>query len=346
MRGRTVKPCHSVNNLVTGVGQLFAGIVHYLVVIFQGLAELIYDKDELYEKYVLASYCTYNMPNRTNISSGSGLSGYSYSNITTLAETHTSYHGAKNAAASLVNFVAGEDYSWDNTMFYGAELEYIVEGTNDELGNQSSVFMALYVWRFLMNIGTVMSDGEVSLMASLAGSATAGVGSVLIYVLALFIEPLLDTILLVNGGNVYLLKDFVYCMPTGLYKYLEELESLTSLAEADKSIVDKSITKAATNAFSDFKDFKYEGFLEMGYEENLMLIMKLTVDKATLINRMQNIVSMEGITKYETDGGFALSNAYTSVYTDVEFTLNPMFNLDKLTESGLFTFHQTGYFTY
>ncbi len=338
--------CSALITFVEGIVDFITGILAFLADVLVGIAELIINMDELYEKFVLASYCTYNMPNRTNYKSGSGLSKYKYNNIYRLAESHTPSHGSDNAAVSLLTFIAGQDYSYDNTMFYGAELEYMVEGTSDEIGNQTSAFMAIYVWRFLMNIGSVMSSGEVQLQANLLGAASAGIGSVLVYILALFVEPLLDTILLVNGGDVFLLKDFVYCMPSGLYEYITQLNKLTSLSEADRSTITNKIKSTATHKFPDFADFENDGFLKMSYEENLMLVMMLTVDKDTLINRMQNIVSMEGITKYETDGGFALSNAYTSVYTDVAFTLNPMFNLDKLTESGLFTFHQTGYFTY
>ena len=33
---------------------------------------------------------------------------------------------------------------------------------------------------------------------------------------------------------------------------------------------------------------------------------------------------------------FNLDNAYTYIYSDVEYTLNPMFHLDELTQNGLF----------
>ena len=70
------------------------------------------------------------------------------------------------------------------------------------------------------------------------------------------------------------------------------------------------------------------------YTEHLFVLLILSVETDTLVQRMQNIVSMEGKAKYGTD--FQLDHAYTYIKGNVEYTLNPMFKIDTLTQQGLF----------
>lgn len=325
----------AVYKLVKGLAELIAGIVTFLTDIVAQVAELIelIANGEFGRYYLLAAYSTYNMPNRTSATSGSSLSGYSYSKIAALNGGISS----SSLVGSLMDYVKGESVTTDKATFYGAELEYLMAGTNDEIGNQAAVFMALYMERFVFNIYTIFKDCEVKLQAALAGPAAW-----VVYAVLLIFEPLIDTLLLVNGKNLYLVKDYVYLTPTGVYKLLEDLNDCASVTTQQKNQLKNSIQTFAETKFTDFAKWNYGGHYTMKYEEHCMVLLMLTVDKDTLLKRLQNIVQMESAAT----STFSLSQAYTAVYADVTFTLNPMLSLDTLTESGLFQFHQTGYFSY
>ncbi|MCD8086231.1 MAG: DUF5702 domain-containing protein [Clostridiales bacterium] len=326
-------------NLIKGLVELIAGIITFLadmIVQLVALVEMLASGD-LGRYYLLAAYSTYNLPNRTNATSGSSLSGYSYKKV---AQLNGDGIPSATIAGSLLSYASGESQSVSKSTFYGAELEYLLGGTNSEIGNQTAVFMALYIERFILNIGTVFSDGDVQLQASLAGPA-----SWVVYVVLMIAEPLVDTLLLVNGGNIYLIKNFVYMTPTGMYQMLQDLLSCADITTQQETQLRDNINKAANSKLLDYKDMSFDGIMKMKYEEHAMLLLMLTVDKDTLLKRLQNIVQMESAAYYS-GIGFALTQAYTTVYADVTFTLNPMLNLDTLTANGLFRFHQTGYFGY
>lgn len=80
-----------------------------------------------------------------------------------------------------------------------------------------------------------------------------------------------------------------------------------------------------------------KGIIDATYTEHLLLLMLLSVNQQTYMQRLQNIIQLEAAVKNESDFKFELSKAYTFINTDVAYTLNPMFNLDSLTGNGLFT---------
>ena len=58
----------------------------------------------------------------------------------------------------------------------------------------------------------------------------------------------------------------------------------------------------------------------------------------------KNLLTREGLKKYEDN--FKLDKTYTFVKADVDYTLNPMYKLDSLTEGGLFKKKVTRYIGY
>ena len=77
------------------------------------------------------------------------------------------------------------------------------------------------------------------------------------------------------------------------------------------------------------------GEFSMDYNENLMLLMVVSLDQTRYLERLQNVIQMEGLKKY--NNNFSLDKTYTVVKAEVGYTLNPMFNLDGLTQGGLYT---------
>ena len=62
------------------------------------------------------------------------------------------------------------------------------------------------------------------------------------------------------------------------------------------------------------------------------------------MKRLQNIRQLEG--NAANGSSFKLGNAYTYVKTDVNYQLNPMFNLEGLTDGDTFTGKTTKYVGY
>jgi hypothetical protein len=60
--------------------------------------------------------------------------------------------------------------------------------------------------------------------------------------------------------------------------------------------------------------------------------------------RLQNIIQLEG--KAFNGSGFKLKNAYTYVYSEVNYQLNPMFNIAGLTDGEKFKGKTTQYAGY
>lgn len=232
----------------------------------------------------------------------------------------------------------GTDYS-----FYGCELEYIIFGTNSEVGNQVMAFGALYIMRLLLDIIPIMLDEEVEAMAS-AAVAAAGVGEIVVYLIEIFCEPLVDTLLLVNSVDVPLIKSTIYLTPAGIPSLIEafisvsltkaEKEALISEAydaykvpEGDrKAITDQRASSPSKTGFAKWVG----GFLNMNYRDHLFiyLILLTATDPLTIYNRIANVVLMEETQYYKnvygSDFEFSLDRAYTFVETSTTVSFNPI----------------------
>jgi len=80
-----------------------------------------------------------------------------------------------------------------------------------------------------------------------------------------------------------------------------------------------------------------KGMFDASYTEHMLLLMMLSISQQTFLQRLQNLIQMETAVKNQSDYAFDLDKAYTYIYSDVEYTLNPMLKLDSLTNNGLFT---------
>ena len=274
--------------------------------------------NEMYNNLLLYGYGVYNLPNRVSIDGGKTLYGYSYSEVFSLAGgTYSkSLTGALSNIGNISSNVNGSD-----TMFKGAEGEYLVIGSNNEIQNQVGTFFNLYMLRFLLDIIPVFKDAQLTSI-----SAAAGPLAWLVKVAAAIVEPMIDSILLVNGRKVYLIKKSIWLSYTGVSSLVQELLSCSGISSAFTDKI-KDTIKAADGVA------KMKGKLNMDYNEHLMILMAMSVDQTRYLQRLQNVIQMEGLKKY--NNSFSLDKSYTMIKAEVDYTLNPMFNVG-LTNGGYF----------
>ena len=186
--------------------------------------------DNFYEKMIISGYMRHNLPSRTDAGAvgeggmvsldGTGLmTGFEFNDIPRPAadgEDGSAYSGSLEKLKGVFKFLKtgnGED-----SMFRGAELEYINAGTKSEIVNQTITFFDLYFLRMILDIFSIFTDPEVN---TIAGSAT--IGAPIVYILYILIEPLCDTLLLVNKTSVPLIRADCWLSPTGVPKLMKAL---------------------------------------------------------------------------------------------------------------------------
>lgn len=315
------------------LAEFIEAVVGFIVDLIEQVINFVASAEESYNNALLAAYAAYNLPNRVTVRKmGKTLSGYMFSNVNSLAGGLKS----SNLSGSLANYSSGGDVSVSNDMFYGAELEYMAAGGTSEIGNQTSVFLGLYLMRILPDALTVMNNKEVELTA-----AFASIAAPIVYAVFIIAEPLIDVLLLVNGVNVYFFKDFVYLVPSGWSTLLSDFTKATNMPAAAKDNIKELFKDDIGTVYGTTTK---TGLFNMDYTEQTMILLMMTVKQDDYLKRLQNLIQMECRKKYGEN--YRLDKAYTYLYCDVECTLNPMFNLDTLTKNGLFRFHQMEYSGY
>ena len=320
-------------NIIKALGavvKLLKAIVEFLVAIVSWVGETLFNllsyiasgPKEWYNGLLLYGYGAYNFPNRTNYNSGKTVSGYSYDKIYQLA-------GGQNRAATITGTLSDlasfGNASGSDGMFKGAQSEYLLVGSTSELQNQSVTFFNLYLLRLVLDIIPIMKNAEVSSIAALAGP-----GAWVVKLAIILAEPMLDTIILVNGGKEFLIKQTVYLSYSGLVILQNDLVGITAISS---NLQDK--LKDTIEAHNGTPTEK--GFLDASYTEHMLILLLLGVDQQTFMQRVQNLVQTEAAEHYKSEFTFDLDKAYTYIDSQVTYTLNPMFKIDSLTKNGLFT---------
>ncbi len=324
---------------IKGLVKLMKSIAEFFIAILAWVGETVMNlfvfatmgPKEWYNSILLYGYGAYNLPNRTNYNSGNTISGFSYDEIYQLA-------GGRNQeptlTGSLDKLSTIGNTAGSARMFKGAEAEYVIVGSPSELMNQSTVFFNLYLIRLALDIGPVLRNAEVSSIAALAGP-----GAWVVKLAIIIAEPMLDLIILVNGGKTHLIKKTVYLSYSGMVILQQELVGVSGIAEnLQEKLKDTIVAKNG--------DPEKKGLFEASYTEHLMILMLLKVNQETFIQRVQNLIQMETAEKNKGSCAFDLDRAYTYLYTDAQYTLNPMFNIDSLTSGGLFTATSSQYSGY
>lgn len=310
----------ALSEVLTEVVAFFTAAITWIVEAFVNIGTMAASGlNEIYNNMLLYGYGVYNLPNRVSIDGGKTLYGYSYSKVFSMAGgTYTrTLTGAFSEFQNISNNASGSD-----TLFKGAEGEYLLIGSNNEIQNQAGTFIELYMFRMLLNIAPVLKNKELNIIA-----AAAGPMSWVVKLVGVIVEPMIDTILLVNGRKVYMGKESIWLSFTGANCLTQELLSCSNVSSAVVDLI--------KNTMKDHEGLaKMQGDFESDYNENLMLLMVLSIDQTTYLERVQNLIQMEGVKKY--DNNFSLDKTYTMVKTEVDYTLNPMFNLKGLTNGGYY----------
>lgn len=351
----------SLINLITEIGNLVKMLFDNIIGLFT------------YENWWMSTYCAYNLPCRTDYSKSSQsvsmktLTGYSVTKES-LDETRQSWSvpifGGITALIDTISTWAGNS-SGKDLAFSGAEVEYIMFGSNSEAANQLYAFCLLYIIRVLCSISAISANVEVQ---ALAAATTLGYPVVmgLYYVL----EPLVQTVLLANGSAQSLIPTTVYLAPSGIPSLIEELVNFCNLSEATSESITKGIEDAVVEAekkdeytkkMGDHKisttkkpttqkpgeklasDYK-KSLLKFEYRDYCFVIIMLLVSNDERYDRLMNLIQMECTNYYVNQKAtyiFDLKKAYTFLDVDVNATVNQM--LPTLIESSKFTVNREHY---
>ncbi|MBR1529594.1 MAG: hypothetical protein IJ642_09900 [Oscillospiraceae bacterium] len=241
--------------------------------------------------------------------------------------------------------------------FYGAEAEYMLLGSNSELINQIYAFILTYMVRFLIDIPAVAFNSEVAEIADAAGAATFGIGTVIVYALELFLEPLVDTLILVNRGTVPLYETTIFLTPSGAPKLFGKLVQAVKLTDTQKKEMQNNLKKAYKKDVSDKVDLSKEtadkgttsggGFdftkliPEIDYRQQCMILTILTVSNDELLKRLGNIIQLETAYHYKDDCTFELSKSYTFLETSADVKIGQI--APSLTDQSIFEVNRTLY---
>lgn len=272
----------------------------------------------VYEKLLLAGYIGYNIPNRTTYT-GKGLTGASY---------------------NLPQALDGSG----SVAFYGAEAEYIIMGDSSEITNQTLLFHIIYIIRLIINLPVVLANPEVQSIAAAAGAATFGIGTFVVYVVYCLAEPLMDTLILVNSGELPIFKTKAYLTPSGVVDLVGAFFKLKlsddQKNEAYREVVgvmsglgrDSEFAGSYADAVSAFgsggESTLLKGF-KIDYTQILIIIM-LFINTESMLKRLGDVIQMEA--NYNSTGGidayqFDLSNSYTYLRASGKFSTNEFITL-------------------
>lgn len=309
-------------DLLTAIGDLLQSIFDITASAVQSIIELgesvvSGDVRGLYEKFLISGYMRHNLPCRLNydnelsydadgnristVLEGTGLTNFSYNDI----PRGTTLDGG------------------GDTMFKGAELEYIRAGTRSETANQTICFFDLYFLRLLLDLPSVFMNSEVRSTA-----IAANVASWVVYILYVVAEPFLDTVLLVNGTNVPLLRGSeCWLTVSGIDGLVSRLADAT-LGEELKSFV----SSHGESGDGDDEESDEEG---LNYQTHMLILLLVYVDSDTQISRLQDLIELETAEYYRQQGkSFSMSKTYTAVEIKANATFNPFFDLGTFTGGG------------
>lgn len=293
------------------------------------------------EKILLTGYLAYMTSNRTTYTS-TNLSGNSF-NSRKQATTNSGGIGIDliDGFAQLLSMASDGGAGNTRNCFVGAETEYLINGSMNEIANQSAVFVYIYAIRLICNIPTVLTDPEV---AEIAAAST--IAAPVIYILYILVEPLSDCILLVNDGQIDFIKTTPNLVVSGLGDYISSIASL-KLNTATITVANENLLKALgdneeyakkhTEVYeTDWgsqtggkKNFK--ALFEFDYTTYLILMLTFT-STDTLVSRFSDIVEMEAIENAQNNvvnatGTFNLNYSYTYVRAKAKFSTNQFLSL-------------------
>lgn len=329
--GDWIKLLSAVADLFTAFRDAITALTTKIEEMFSKMEQVIgyfSGEGDLYDLMLIASYMTYMLPNRTckltGTMQGSALTGYPYASIP-FPDAATSGLLPETGLQGLVDFFGELTNGGSDDMFRGAELEYIMKGTQSEVINQVLTFFDVYFIRMILDIVPILLDPNVATMA-----ATFNIASWVIYILVILGEPLCDTVLLVNGISVPIIKKSSYMTPVGLV----ELAKLLAENSPIMSSLGSFGEVATEGTFSQPSDL-----LSINYRTYCLIILLFTATEEDMLKRFADIVQLEGTRYYQNNGGltFDINKTYTSLQTASTVTFDSLFGFIDLTDTSVFT---------
>lgn len=352
---KLLKMLEDLKAIAQSAKDLFEDMVNVVEDFLTNIAELVN-----YEKWYITTYCTYNLSCRTDFDDGSG--NTSFSTMTGYGVGKESYCEPDpltevpmlgSLAAMVSTIVKAMSGKGQNLMFVGAELEYVMFGSTSEIANQLYVFVVIYLIRMLSSLPALLADAEVQ---SLAASATLGYPVVM--ALYILLEPLVQTILLINGNSQDVIPTEVYLSPSGLPKLVGELISFCSLTTKQSEELSNKMVDAVAKSKGDY-DFqkklyeytntsqKLQFSMKFDYKDYCWVVTLLTVTKERQLGRLSNLIQMETLCYYtnqKAEFTFDLKNSFTYLAVELDAKVNQI--LPSLADSSLFEIvrkHYRGY---
>lgn len=339
-----LNPLQNVVDKVMGIFEFIANFVSIVADVIYQVKTIVNNIGRIgevaYGRLLLAGYVGYNTANRTNYDE-KGLTGASFN--------------------------TAPESSGSKALLCGAETEYILTGYEDELKSQTRVFRQVYQLRLVMNAPFVMTNQEVASIASAAGAATFGVGTAIVYIMYLLLEPLVDTILLVNSSSVPVFKTTLYLSPSGVVSLVESISSLKLSSETRTSLRDGCIHFMSAGTVSDDYSRRYAEIIQSGVSDpdaskpskvldavnmtytKIMILLLLFRSSDETLGRLADVIQMEASNPNADDGGstksqssgasgkipentttsFSLNNSYTYIRASGEFSGGYLFSPDS-----------------
>ena len=328
------------------------GVIAWIAEHFVNLVRFLAQPKEYYHAFLLYGYAAYNLPNRTTYMEGSTLTDYEFKKIFNLAGGNYS----AETTGSLKDVVNIQDSSGSDPMLKGAELEYMLTGANSEYAAQAGAFFDGYMFRLASDsVAVVRSD-------ILQALSVTGPGRIAATIIFLIIEPLLDMIVLVNGGKEPLFKEVAYLSSRGLIYLGKDLWNCTNISDRMKEQVNgqfkrevdginaeidkkeeeraknstgKDLVKHGSQGSTAEEKMKEEnGYFLMDYTGHGAILQILCTPLEDYSKRIQNIIQMEAKEYYKEKSSFSIDKAYTSIHSNTEYHLKPFMGLSPSLTGG------------
>lgn len=334
----------SIKSLISSTISFITNLINYLVGLVTRLVESLVELANPGQKVLLDEFLVLSLSNRTDndsarqmIGGSSEVTGYSFKNVEFCKSASVNSVPALGTLTAIVNLLADVATDGSDHMFCGAELEYILIGSKSEIVNQVATFFELYFVRMLFNLPTIfLIDHEVQTLAT-AAAAAAGVGTAIVYALYVILEPLADTLLLVNGGKIDIIKFHAFFTVQGIPKLLGGFVSV-KINDIQKGDLQENVKKA----------FKFEGDLPdssgfefkfgFKYDQYLFMLMIVFGENNTYLNRFKNIIQLEArayYSKADADAA-AAGKAQPGIIAGKDFNINNTYTYIDATVTGKF----------
>lgn len=364
----------AVGKVMKSAGDFLNSIVLWATTFIAGLIDVVATlfTEKTYERVLVSGYCAYNLPNRVNCTTGTALTGYKYLNVFLENGGELGAYNTGSAGGSLFDSLSSG--SGNSPAFKGAVQEYILVGSMSEYENQCCAFFRVYMFRFLLNLPAVISNadwnvcGPLTIVAKILVALAEPMLDTIFLVNGMSESLWKDGLYISLGGLDNLISKVTQLVhgkvTAGLLKN-EMKKAEEDDKKAENSSGGNSDTGNTGTGGTDTGNTGNTGGADTGntgntggadtgkepekgqmkntlfscnYGDHLYLLSVIAYNQSVYLNRLQNVIQSEANHYYTKEKGYSfdLDNAYTHICNQVEYTLNPIFSIDALTENGLF----------